>query len=129
MFYVDDEPEGKFLHTETINCIILYCILLYCNHLKYRPFTNFSLMSKAWKLISVGPPCRTQKENHLTSCGKRLLIASENKQFSVLTFPDLSAAFGTIDHAMLIRCLQPHFGVFFLPLLSNVPLPPTFRIF
>ena len=27
MFYVDGEPEGKFLYTETIK---LYCIVLYC---------------------------------------------------------------------------------------------------
>ena len=30
MFYVNDEPEGQFLHTETIKllCIVLYCIVL-----------------------------------------------------------------------------------------------------
>ena len=28
MFYVSDEPEGKFFYTETTK---LYCIVLYCN--------------------------------------------------------------------------------------------------
>ena len=30
-FYVNDEPESKFLYIETIklHCIVLYCIVLY----------------------------------------------------------------------------------------------------
>ena len=34
MFYVNDEPEGKFVYTQTIK---LYCVVLYCIGIKLQP--------------------------------------------------------------------------------------------
>ena len=33
MFYGNDEPEGKFVYTETIK---LYCVVLYCTGIKLQ---------------------------------------------------------------------------------------------
>ena len=49
MFYVNDEPEGKFLYTETIK---LYCIVIFCLNqtgLVDSFHLSFIRHSEAWK--------------------------------------------------------------------------------
>ena len=45
-FYVNDEPESKFLSIETIK---LYCIVLYCIYILLSAVTDDNIQSHCWK--------------------------------------------------------------------------------
>ena len=52
MFYVNDEPEGNFIYTETINKFVLYCIVLQCKTLYY----NCVVLPRIVLHLTVGGP-------------------------------------------------------------------------
>ena len=69
-FYVNDEPESKFLYIETIK---LYCIVLYCIVMRFV-FPLFSYISN-FSLI-IAKPCNLFKTTWVAIANPSL---SENK--------------------------------------------------
>ena len=95
----------------------------------YRPVLNLPFLSKILEKVVL-----TQLTNHLTSnqlthkfqstyraghstetvllrVVNDILTASDAKQVSILTLLDLSVAFHTIDHSILLRRLEQQLGV------------------
>ena len=106
-----------------------------CNILKnYRPVSNLSFISKilerivyfqflnhitANKLIDKFQSA--YKPGHITETVlirivNDILHAIDNGNLSLLTLLDLSAAFDTIDHSILLERLQTSFGISGLPI-------------
>ena len=95
----------------------------------YRPISNLPFLSKVLERVVL-----RQLLNHLASNGlleifqsayrqnhstetallhvsDTLLSAADNNDVSILCLLDLSAAFDTIDHTILLDCLQHTFGI------------------
>jgi hypothetical protein len=95
----------------------------------YRPISNLSNISKFLERIiynrlsnhihsfNIYSPLQSayrrfhSTETALLKIQNDLLLAIENKQVTALVLLDLSAAFDTIDHAILIHRLQNWFGI------------------
>ncbi len=89
----------------------------------YRPISNLPFMSKILERVVSAQLCSFLLKNvyeefysgfrpcHSTEITKDLLLASDKGCISLLVLLDLSAAFDTIDHDILIDRLQNYTGV------------------
>ncbi|KAI2645534.1 RNA-directed DNA polymerase from mobile element jockey [Labeo rohita] len=78
----------------------------------YRPISNLPFMSKILeKVISVQLCSFLQKNDIYEEFSNDLLLASDQGCISLLVLLDLSAAFDTIDHDILIDRLQNYAGI------------------
>ena len=108
------------------------------NHLKnFRPVSNLSFMSKITEkvvllqllayLIEHKLICPSQSAYHphnsseaaLLKITNDILLALDSGNVSLLTLLDLSAAFDTIDHCILLDRLQHMYGTLLIFFLSN----------
>ena len=106
-----------------------------CNNLKnYRPVSNLSFISKALEQIVyfqflnhitanklIDKFQSAYKPRHSTKTAlirvvNNMLNAIDNGNLSLLTMLDLSAAFDTIDHSILLERLYTSFDIEGLPL-------------
>jgi exonuclease III len=100
------------------------------NELKnYRPISNLSFLSKLLEKVVLNqlnshlsannllnPFQSAYRQSHSTETAllhilNDLLLATDSGKVSLLTFLDLSAAFDTIDHTILLTRLQHTFGI------------------
>ena len=95
----------------------------------YRPISNLPFLSKLLERVVLKQLCShmeqndlldvyqsAYKKNHSTETAllhvmNKLLLSSDQKQISILTLLDLSAAFDTIDHSILLNRLKNSFGI------------------
>ena len=103
-----------------------------CNNLKnYRPVSKFSFISEvlerivyfqflnhitANKLIGTFQSAEHSTETAFIRVLNDILNAIDNGNLSLLTLLDLSSAFETIDHSILLERLHTSFGIEGLPL-------------
>ena len=96
---------------------------------KYRPVTNLSFISKILEKIvssrlldhiesnNLGEPLQSAYKRHygtetaLLKIQSDLLLAMDEFKASLVVFLDLSAAFDTIDHTMLVNSLRNDYGL------------------
>ncbi|KAK7101509.1 hypothetical protein V1264_019884 [Littorina saxatilis] len=95
----------------------------------YRPVSNLSFLSKITEKIVLSQLLDHLEANHLLYCNQSayrsgqstetallkisndILTALDNNDVCLLSLLDLSAAFDTIDHAVLLSRLQNSFGI------------------
>ncbi len=82
----------------------------------YRPISNLPFMSKILEklyLLNCAPSCKKiiSVKNFIVKITNDLLLASDQGCISLLVLLDLSAAFNTIDHDILIDRLQNYTGI------------------
>jgi hypothetical protein len=101
-----------------------------CNQLKnYRPVSNLSYLSKLLERVvqkqllaylnanQLLPRSQSAYRPHhstetaLVKITNDILLAMDQGRMTALTMLDLSAAFDTIDHNILIQCLQSLYGI------------------
>ena len=96
---------------------------------KYRPVTNLSSISKILEKIvssrlldhiesnNLGEPLQSAYQRHygtetaLLKIRSDLLLAIDELKASLVVFVDLSAAFDTIDHTILVNSLRNDYGL------------------
>ena len=99
------------------------------DHLNFRPLNNLSFLSKAVERCVLNQLVNYLESNHMfsnfqsayrkfhscetaiTKITNDILTSLDNKQCSFLLFLDLSAAFDTIDHSILLTTLQVKYGI------------------
>ena len=99
---------------------------LLCN---YRPLSNLSFMSKALERCVMKQLFNYLESNHIfndfqsayrkfhscetaiTKISNDILCSLDNKKCTLLLFLDLSAAFDTVDHNILLSMLQVKYGI------------------
>ena len=95
----------------------------------YRPISNLSFVSKVLEKIVLSQLQEHLKENHLLEVFQSayrkdhsvetavlsvldgLLVSSDKHQVSLMALLDLSAAFDTLDHSILLKRLELTFGI------------------
>ena len=108
---------------------VAYCSVKYCNTAFYKSQVNLSFLSKLlervvqtrlqWFLDSNNMLPSTQSayrqfhstETAVTTIYNDMLLAADNGHVSALCLLDLTAAFDTVDHDLLLLRLEQQFGL------------------